>query len=160
MKRTVVSLFVLAFACLILATAAAAQPKEMSAAEKEVWQLEEKYWEYAQAFDLQSYRGLWHEEFVGWPRSEATPVGKSKIGGWLERRKNAAQTLRYKLQPEAVRQIEGAVAAHYTVSMEWVAKDGKVEREDARITHTWMKVDGKWKIITGMSAPVEKPQSK
>ena len=159
MKRTE-GLLVPVLACLILAAAAAAQSKETSATEKEVWQLEEKYWEHAQAFDLQSYRGLWHEEFVGWPRSEATPVEKSKIGGWLERRKNAGQTLRYKLRPEAVRQIEGAVAAHYMVTIEWVAKDGKVEREDLRITHTWMKVDGKLKIITGMSAPVERPQNK
>lgn len=160
MKRTVVSLFVLGLACLILAGPTAAQSKKMSPAEKEVWQLEEKYWEFAQAYDLQSYRALWHENFVGWPRSEATPVGKSKIGGWLERRKNAGQTLRYKLRPEAVRQIEGAVAAHYMVTIEWVARDGKIESEDSRITHTWMKVDGTWKIITGMSAPVEKPEKK
>lgn len=159
MKRTT-CLFALTCACLVLAAAAAAQSKEMSAAEKEVWQLEEKYWEFAQAYDLQSYRALWHEGFVGWPRSEAVPVGKSKIGGWLERRKNAGQSLRYKLQREAVRQIEGAVVAHYRVAVEWVAKDGKAESENSRITHTWMKVDGRWKIITGMSAPVEKPENK
>ncbi len=159
MKRTA-RLFAVVLACLILVAAAAAQSKEMSAAEKEVWQLEEKYWEFAQAYDLQSYRALWHEEFVGWPWSEAAPVGKSKIGGWLERRKNAGQSLRYKLRREAVRQIEGAVVAHYLVAIEWVAKDGKAEGEDLRITHTWMKVDGRWKIITGMSAPAGTPEKK
>lgn len=159
MKMTL-RLLSLVAACLIVAAAAAAQSKEMSAAEKEVWQLEEDYWKFAQAYDLQSYRTLWHEEFVGWPRSEATPVGKSKIGGWLERRQNAGQTLRYKLRREAVRQIEGAVVAHYVVVMEWVAKDGKAESESSRITHTWVKVGGRWKIITGMSAPVEKPPAK
>ena len=159
MKRTL-RLFAFVLAGVILPVAAAAQSQAMSPAEKEVWQLEEKYWEFAQAYDLPSYRALWHEEFIGWPRSEAAPVGKSKIGGWLERRKNAGQSLRYKLQREAVRQIEGAVAAHYLVAMEWVDRDGKVEGEDLRITHTWVKVDGRWKIITGMSAPVEKPQNK
>lgn len=146
--------------CLLLAAAVAAQSKELSAAEKEVWQLEEDYWKFAQAYDLQSYRTLWHEEFVGWPRSEATPVGKSKIGGWLERGQNAGQTLRYKLRREAVRQIEGAVVAHYVVVIEWVAKDGKAESESSRITHTWVKVGGRWKIITGMSAPVEPPAAR
>lgn len=159
MKRTV-RLLALVLASLALAATAAAQSKPMSAAEKEVWQQEEKYWEFAQAYDLDSYRALWHEEFVGWPRSEAVPVGKGKIGGWLERRKSAGQSLRYKLHPEAVRQVEGAVVAHYRVAIEWVAQDGKVEAEESRITHTWLQVGGRWKIITGMSAPVEKPAKK
>jgi hypothetical protein len=64
MKRTL-HLLSLVLACLTLAAAASAQSKEMSEAAREVWQLEEKYWEFAQAFDLQSYRALWHEEFVG-----------------------------------------------------------------------------------------------
>jgi hypothetical protein len=59
-----------------------------------------------------------------------------------------------------VRQIEGAVVAHYLVTVEWVDKDGKGEREESRITHTWMKVNGRWKIITGMSARVELPLGK
>lgn len=158
--RMTVRLFSLVAACLILAAAAAAQSKEMSAAEKEVWQLEEDYWKFAQAYDLQSYRTLWHEEFVGWPRSEAVPVGKSGIGGWLERRRSTGHTLRYKLERRAVRQIEGAVVVHYVVVMEWVAKDGKAESESSRITHTWVKVDGRWKIITGMSAPMEPPAAR
>jgi len=158
--KTTVRLLSLIGACLILAAAVAAQAKEMSAAEKEVWQLEENYWKFAQAYDLESYRTLWHEEFVGWPRSEAVPVGKSGIGGWLERRKNAGQTLRYKLERRAVREIEGAVVAHYTVHVEWVASEGKAESEVSRIMHTWVKSGGRWKIITGMSASVEKPAKK
>ena len=158
--RRIARVGLLLLSCLILAPALIAQTKEMTAAEKEVWRLEEKYWEYAQAFDLQNYRTLWHEEFVGWPRVEAAPVGKSNIGGWLERRKDAGYSLWYKLKSEAVRQIEGAVAVHYRVTIEWVAKDGKVERDDSRITHTWVKAGGQWKIITGMSAPVEVPANK
>jgi hypothetical protein len=84
-------------------------------------------------------------------------VGKAGITGWLERRKSTGHTLRYKLERRAVREIEGAVAAHYTVHVEWVAKDGKAESEVSRIMHTWVKVGGRWKIITGMSASVEKP---
>lgn len=153
-------LFSLAAACLLLAVAAVAQMKEATAAEREVWQLEEDYWKYAQAYDLESYRTLWHDQFVGWPRSEPAPVGKGGIGGWLERRRATGHSLRYKLERRAVRQIEGAVVAHYTVHVEWVAKDGKAESEVSRITHTWVKSGSRWKIITGMSAPIEKPVAK
>jgi hypothetical protein len=44
--------------------------------------------------------------------------------------------------------------------VDWVAKDGKAESEISRITHTWIKVDGRWTIITGMSAPAERPASR
>jgi hypothetical protein len=156
MKRFIPLLSLVA-AGLMLAAPAAAQSRPMSAAEMEVWQLEEDYWKFAQAYDLTSYRALWHDQFVGWPSSETVPVGKSGIGGWLERRKAAGQSLRYKLRREAVRQIEGAVVVHYSVAVDWVAKDGKAESEISRITHTWIKVDGRWTIITGMSAPAERP---
>ncbi len=158
MKRFVPWLSLLAVG-LLLPAFAVAQSTQMSAAEKEVWQLEEDYWKFAQAYDLPSYRALWHEEFVGWPRSEAIPVGKSGIGGWLERRKTAGQSLRYRLRCEAVRQIEGTVVAHYVVYIEWLSQDGKSESDNLRITHTWMKSGGRWKIITGMSAPIEKPKA-
>lgn len=155
--KLAVRFLMLAVAGLIACAGAAAQSTQMSAAEKEVWQREEDYWKYAQAFDLESYRALWHEEFVGWPRSEAVPVGKKGVEAWLQRRKNTGHTLRYRLERQAVREVEGAVITHYIVHVDWVAKDGKAGSDSSRLTHTWMKAGGRWKIIAGMSAPVEKP---
>ena len=33
--------------------------------ETQVWNLEKAYWEYVKANDLEKYRALWHEDFVG-----------------------------------------------------------------------------------------------
>lgn len=126
-------------------------PAQRSSAEGEVWRLEEKYWQLVQAYDLQGYRALWHEDFVGWPDVEPTPVGKAKISGWLERHKNAGQRLSYELRREAVRQFGDVVVTHYVVNAKWTGRDGKVEADGSRITHTWMKTGDGWKIITGMS---------
>ena len=35
--------------------------------EAQIWNLEKAYWEYVKANDLEKYRALWHEDFVGWP---------------------------------------------------------------------------------------------
>lgn len=131
---------------LSLAASAVAQDRKLSPAEEQVWRLEEKYWRCAQAYDLPGYAALWHKRFVGWPSAEATPVGKSSIGGWLERRRSAGQSLQYELRREAVRQIDGPVVMHHSVTMKWTGKDGKTEAEQARITHTWLNEKETWKI--------------
>jgi ketosteroid isomerase-like protein len=146
--------------CMLFLAAPGLAQTQLSPAEQEVWQLEEKYWKYAQSYDLQSYSALWHERFVGWPRAEATPVGKSKVGAWLTRHRDAGDSLRYQLRREAVRQVDGPVVVHYSVTAKWTGKDGKTQSDELRITHTWLKDGGSWKIITGMSAPVEKSAGK
>jgi len=35
--------------------------------ETKVWNLERAYWEYVKANDVEKYRALWHDDFVGWP---------------------------------------------------------------------------------------------
>lgn len=130
-----------------------------NAAEEEVWKLEEAYWKYVKANDLQSYRSLWHERFVGWPSIEKAPVEKSKIGGWIISRTEKGQSLRsYELRRQAVRQIGDVVVVHYLVTYVWVDKAGKLDGDGqwSRITHTWVKAGGKWQIVTGMSAVVPK----
>ncbi len=140
----------------LVASAWAQASSDASQAEQEVWQLEEKYWKYAQSYNLPSYSALWHERFVGWPRAEAAPVGKSKVGAWLQRHKDAGDALQYQLRREAVRHVNGSVVVHYSVTAKWIGKEGTTQTEESRITHTWLKDNGSWKIITGMSAPVEK----
>ena len=50
-----------------------------SADEEKVWSLEKSYREYVKANDLQTYRTLWHTDFVGWPTMSAEPVRKEHI---------------------------------------------------------------------------------
>ena len=45
--------------------------------------MEKAYWEYVKANDLQKYRALWHENFVGWPFVSSAPVRKDHITDWI-----------------------------------------------------------------------------
>jgi len=124
--------------------------------EAQVWKLEKDYWEYVKANDLEKYRNLWHENFLGWPFVSPSPVGKEHITDWITA--NTSKGL--KLQSYAIEQlaihVTGDIAInHYRMKANWASGEGAEARIDAfRVTHTWIRTNGTWRIIGGMSAPV------
>ena len=48
-----------------------------SSVEDDVWAMEESYWRYVQAGDVEGFLSLWHENFVGWPSQMAQPVTRA-----------------------------------------------------------------------------------
>jgi ketosteroid isomerase-like protein len=125
--------------------------------ESQIWNLEKAYWEYVKANDLEKYRALWHDDFVGWPSISSEPVRKDHITDWIMNNTSKGLKLQsYTIEQLAI-QVTGDVAIdHYRIKMNWAeGNTGKVARMDAtRITHTWMRIGNTWQIIGGMSAPV------
>ena len=68
---------------LFLALTATAFGQNSAKDEAQVWELEKAYWEYVKANDLEKYRALWHENFVGWPFVSPAPVRKDHITDWI-----------------------------------------------------------------------------
>lgn len=136
-----------------LAMTALAGPAEDEAA---VWKLEEDYWTYVKAQDLDSYRTLWDERFVGWPSFSALPLGKDRIGEWIPPlHQDPSKKLDYELKREAVRSFGDVVVAHYLYrTIHRDAKSGNVVDQGkwTRITHTWQRRGESFQIVTGMSA--------
>jgi hypothetical protein len=125
-----------------------------TANEKAVWKLEHAYWTYVKAGDLESYRNLWHPDFVGWPMSSARPAHKDHITDWITKSTGKGLHLEsYKLEPAASQATENIVVTHYWITDHWVDKNGAGKPETARITHTWIRTPGGWQIIGGMSSP-------
>jgi ketosteroid isomerase-like protein len=124
--------------------------------EAQVWSLEKAYWEYVKANELEKYRTLWHEDFLGWPLVSPSPIGTEHITDWITA--NTSKGL--KLQSYAIEQlaihVTGDVAInHYRIKTNWARNETAKVRTDAlRITHTWIRTHGTWQIIGGMSAPV------
>ena len=108
------------------------------------------------ANDLEKYRALWNDNFVGWPFVSSAPVRKDHITDWI----TANTSKGIKLQSYSIEQlgiqITGEVAIdHYRVKATWAKKDGaEAKTEATRITHTWIHTNGTWQILGGMSAPV------
>jgi hypothetical protein len=133
--------------------------QELTPDEAAVWHLEEAYWQYVKANDLDGYRTLWDERFVGWPSVSPRPLGKANITDWIPPlHEDPARLYDFRLQKEAVRAFGDSVAVHYLVWYIWRdAETGAIvtEKDPLRITHTWQRRGDSWQIITGMSAAYE-----
>jgi hypothetical protein len=68
-----------AISFLVALTAAATFAADLGKEEPKIWDLEKAYWEYVKTNDLEKYRALWHNDFVGWPFVSAAPVRKDHI---------------------------------------------------------------------------------
>jgi len=123
---------------------------------RQIWSLENSYWDYVKSADLERYRALWHDNFIGWPHVNSKPLRKTHVTDWITANQEKDIKLEsYSIEPEAL-QVTGDIAVvHYRISMNWSAgKDTPAEAETIRIHHTWARTLGAWQIIGGMSAPV------
>ena len=141
---------------ILLLFASAAFAQDSAKDEMQVWQLEKAYWEYVKANDLEKYRALWHEDFLGWPFINSAPVRKDHITDWITANTSKGIKLQsYSIEQLAI-QVTGDIAInHYRIKAKWVTSHKAEARTDAlRITHTWIRTNETWQIIGGMSAPV------
>ena len=68
---------------LFVAVTAAAFAEGSDKKQTQIWNLEKTYWQYVKANDLEKYRALWHENFLGWPFVSPAPVRKDRITDWI-----------------------------------------------------------------------------
>jgi ketosteroid isomerase-like protein len=143
-------------ALLLLALTATGLAQDLAKDKQNIWNLEKAYWEYVKANDLEKYRALWHEDFVGWPSISAQPVHKDRITDWLTSNSSKGMKLQsYSIEQLALK-VTGEIAVdHYRIKMSWSGSEATPARTDTlRIMHTWIRTHETWQIIGGMSAPV------
>ena len=136
--------------------AAAVLAQDSAHDEAEVWNLEKAYWECVKTNDLEKYRALWHEDFLGWPFVSSAPVRKDHITDWITANTSkGVKLLSYSIEQLAI-QVTGDIAInHYRIKADWATSEGvEVRKDTLRITHTWIRTHGTWQILGGMSAPV------
>jgi len=138
----------------VLATGGFAQ--NVTNDEAQIWNLEKTYWEYVKANDLEKYRDLWHDSFLGWPYVSSAPTRKDHITDWITMNTSKGVKLQsYSIEQLAI-QVTGNIAInYYRIKANWATgKTGEVRTDALRITHTWIGTHGTWQILGGMSAPV------
>src|SRR6266446_1218038 len=95
---------------ILLLFTSAAFAQDSAKDETQVWQLEKAYWEYVNANDLEKYRGLWNENFLGWPFVSSAPVRKDHITDWITANTSKGIKLQsYSIEQLAI-QVTGDVA--------------------------------------------------
>ncbi|MFI5243893.1 MAG: DUF4440 domain-containing protein [Gemmatimonadales bacterium] len=118
----------------------------------EVWAMEDSYWRYVKAADVEKYLTLWNKDFRGWPCADEHPATKANIGDWVRDIRDKKVRFTSALSKEGATSVGGVVVVYYRTSMNYEYPDRHKESvgKPVKITHTWMKVNGRWEIIGGM----------
>jgi ketosteroid isomerase-like protein len=130
------------------------QPQSFSIAEQEVWERELQYWDFRTSGKIDQYMALWHDDFFGWPAANTKPGGKDDIRKRFESELGNSRpgSFTVKLEPLSVRIYGDVAAVFYRAGYGRVDNTGTRIEAHVRITHTWRRTAGVWKIIAGMSA--------
>jgi ketosteroid isomerase-like protein len=151
-SKAVQALFTIA---VLLTTVSSIAAQEFSAAQKEVWQMEEVYWKDVQNANIGHYMTLWHENFLGWPRDRELPVGKDGLEDGARKKMAVGRVSSYEILSKAVSVVGNVGTTQYSVKVVRTMNNGKQETYTSRVTHTWLKTGSSWQIVGGMSAPYE-----
>jgi|GEM_PF-2321004 len=122
--------------------------------ENEAWEMEKKYWAYAQKNDTVAYKKLWHNDFIGRPGAGDEVVNKSMVTNWIpELHSDQNLKFSYKLYRKVTNAIDDVVIVFYDVDTIWTDKENNVvEKFSFAMFHTWRKYDDGWVILGGTSA--------
>ena len=125
---------------------------EESRSVSEVWKLEDAYWNYVKAGDVESYVRLWDEKFIGWPCDEPHPLRKTSIGDWVRKIREGHIKVDVDLTHEGAEDHGDTVVVYYRFTRVDTYPDGHVEGQGKvkKITHTWMRAGDTWQIVGGM----------
>jgi hypothetical protein len=141
---------------LFVAVTAAAFAEGSEKEQAQIWNLEKAYWEYVKANDLDKYRALWHENFLGWPFVSPAPVRRDRITDWITANTSKSITLQsYSIEQLAI-QVTGDLAMnYYRINATWanITRRRSQDRQIADHAHV-DRTHGTWQIIGGMSSPV------
>ena len=125
-----------------------------SPAEATIWQLEQGYLERLQAEDLTGLEDYWHEQFIGWPSHAAEPVDRASSQASIAELLETIRIVSFRVQPLLIRVFEDVAVVQYLLHSEMEAATGEKAPATYRMTHTWLRGDGRWQIIGGMSSRI------
>ena len=144
----------LALITLICILATSAFSEELTAEEQEVWALEEAYYAFAKNNDSEGYLRLFNDSVIGWPTMDPLPKGKDKVSQWIATvHSNPEEEWQYEIELLRIQSFDAdVVVVHYRLRDYFVsaASGEELRSESFRITHTWLRRDGRWQIISGM----------
>ena len=126
----------------------ASQPPAFTPDQQALWAREEAYWAYVEAGDVEGFRSLWDEAFVGWPCDSPARTFldlTEQVSAWFAAVR--AEQQRTAIAPEAVL-IAGDLGITYLSATTTSAQS--YGAETTKLTHTWRRSGGTWKILGGM----------
>jgi hypothetical protein len=117
---------------------------DWSAAQKEVWKMQEAVWSLWKKGDGEGCMALYHKDCIIWRYIASFPWDKSDMS---EHTKNRPNIESFELEPQDVKVFDNVAIVLYSLKYTVLGRDF-----DQRVMTTWMKQNGKWQIIGSMRA--------
>ena len=125
---------------LVAFTSSTTFSQEWSAAQKEVWKMEENYWSTWKKEGVKSIQAFHSKVAVIWASNAAFPTERTNLRSYFDGIGDMVDSFELELHKIGIIGIV-AVAQYY-------AKITSLEKPiTLRISHTWLKQDGEWIII-------------
>ena len=146
---TKISIILLSFVFVVFFTVQAFG-QEWSTEQKELWNVEQQDWELMKKGDIETIKANLIKDFVYWCHASSMPGGRLSYANAITRR---VKIVSYKLMPYDVR-ISGNVGI---VLYAWTFTNPDGIAHSGRNTNTYIKKNGEWQMMGGMSASCTKP---
>jgi hypothetical protein len=121
--------------------------RKWNPAEQELWDLEHKYMQYYKDKNIDGLLTIYHDKCVVWPESSEHPLDLSSAKAFVKQPSDIT-IVTFKIRPQAIAMLNNIAIVYYYI-------DCTLANEQVitfRITHTWLKKMGKWRIMGGMSS--------
>lgn len=126
---------------------------QKSEVEKEIWQLENRYWNYLEKNDITSYKKLWIDNQINYQSDELTISDVKKCSYWMKEI-NEDNSLEFNctLHKKAIEIKENIVTIHYDVDKFWTDKQHNIHKSETfSFSHTWIKIENSWLLSDGIA---------
>ena len=137
--------------CSLAHSATTEGSKGRSTVNEEIWALEEAYFGNLYKADYDGVLALVHRQFLAWPGAVPQPIDREASARFMKQLIPKPTSCTVKIERAGI-QVRGAVAlTQYTVHVSCADADDVAKIQSSRITHTWVKERGSWKLLGGMS---------
>jgi len=117
-----------------------------SAEQKEVWKLEEAFYESIKNGDLKGHMALWHKDAQLWGHMAEYPLTKVSYENLFKDAKFKIDS--YKLGWPVINIFGNTAIVYFDVTIEGYLREPP---HSLRVIHIWMKQDKKWQLIGGLN---------
>lgn len=147
-QKWLLTVFLIVFQ--MLNTAVFAQKNEV---EKEIWQLENRYWNYLERNDITSCKQLWINNQINYQLTEANLSDVNKCSFWMTAiNKNSELEFSCALHKKSIEITKNSVIITYDVDKFWTDKQHNLHNSERfSFSHTWIKSQNSWLLSDGLA---------
>jgi ketosteroid isomerase-like protein len=117
--------------------------QEWSAAQKEVWKVENDIWASLAKGDASAFLEFFHPDYMGWDDNDPLPSTKTELQKWIQLYTMGRKIISYEIKPVGIRVFGDFAIVDYYYSM-FSDVDGKKKMENGRWTDVLIKQGTKW----------------